>query len=103
MFLLSLVCCSGPGAADAIARAELLGWVLTGTSLALVVPALAFNGHDSHRRRWWLLIAVAAHPGWWMSGRGGDCGRVLTASAIAATVLTAALVCVTAFRTWRGG
>jgi hypothetical protein len=99
MLTLSFVACSGPGAARAIARAEVLGWVLAGASLAIVLPAVV--GREALRRHWWLLIPVAGHPGWWMSARSGDCGHMLSTGAITATVLTAALVGLAALRMWR--
>lgn len=96
--------CSGPGAMDAILRAERVGWALWGASVVLVggsllLPWTRLRGRS---RPWALLALVAVHPGWWMSARGGDCGRLLETAALAATALTVLLGLALWFRPRRG-
>lgn len=74
-----VLACSGPGAAEAIARAWTLGFAAFGaTALGVGVTAAL--------RRWlgvpWAsvgnalgLVLVLAHPGCWCAPIGGDCGQ----------------------------
>ncbi|MDI1449046.1 hypothetical protein [Polyangium sp. 6x1] len=81
--------CSGPGAEEAILRAERLGLILWGVTLVVAVgsffvPRLRAAGI---RKQWPLLLLVVLHPGLWMSARSGDCGRTL----VEGSILVAAL------------
>ncbi|MDC3955257.1 hypothetical protein [Polyangium jinanense] len=94
--------CSGPGAMEAILRAERLGWILWGVTLLVavgstLVPRLRAAGF---RKQWPLLLLLVLHPGWWMSARSGDCGRTLLAGSVLVAALTP-LVAGVLF--WRSG
>ncbi|MDI1479339.1 hypothetical protein [Polyangium sp. y55x31] len=94
--------CSGPGAMEAILRAERFGWILWFvTALVAVgstfVPRVRAAGV---RKQWPLLLLLVLHPGWWMSARSGDCGRTLLASSVLAAALT---LVVAGFLFWRSG
>lgn len=82
--------CSGPGAADLIARAELT--VLGGMALSV---ALCVVGAVRRRRRTvsWLralagVLVVPLYPFFFVSARMGDCGRTATAAAVAVMVIS---------------
>lgn len=92
--------CSGPGAAAAIGRAELLGWLLFGISALLCLGAVILPKvrRAGPRVFWPLLIPLMIHPGWWMSARSGDCGSMRTLGAIVVTVLAVVAI---GFVIWR--
>lgn len=80
--------CSGPGAMAAILRAERMGWMLWGATLLLAGAVVFFRLRaDGWRAQWPLLLLVGLHPGWWMSARSGDCGRLLVLGSIGVTAL----------------
>ncbi len=89
-----LIACSGPGAMQAIVRAERVGWALLVLSLLLVAapPLRALMRGHAVGRSVWALLVVLIHPGWWLSARGGDCGAMRMLGSIGMTVV-AALVC----------
>ena len=67
--------CSGPGAAERIARNVVASWALLG----LAIVAAGWCAWRAWRRRaTWLALAslllIAVHPAWWLSGYSGDCG-----------------------------
>lgn len=85
--------CSGPGAEEAIARAE---W--GGTALAVFTVLLMAGATYLARQRGAMGRALAggyvlllAHPGWWMSARGGDCGEARLDGALLFTFLAAGI------------
>jgi hypothetical protein len=91
--------CSGPGAMATILRSERLGWMLWGATLLLAVAvALVRLRADGWRAHWPLLLLVGVHPGWWMSARSGDCGRMLVLGSILVTALAPLVV---GFLLWR--
>ena len=98
----SAFACSGPGAMEAILRAERVGWILWVVTL-LVAGGAAFAPRlrsAGWRTQGPLFLVVALHPGWWMSARSGDCGRTL----MAGSILVAALApLVAGFLFWRSG
>ncbi|MEW5739082.1 MAG: hypothetical protein AB1938_09150 [Myxococcota bacterium] len=82
--------CSGPGAAEAIGTATLIG--LLGLVLSVV---LAIVGGVRRRRRGvrWVRallggLTVLLHPFVWLSARSGDCGQTLTAASVAVLVIS---------------
>lgn len=83
--------CSGPGAAAAIGRAELLGWVLALASAVLAGAALLILRERSPRITLTLLTAATLHPGLWLSARMGDCGEARILGATAMTIVIFAL------------
>jgi hypothetical protein len=83
--------CSGPGAAAAIGRAELLGWALALASVLLAGAAVLTLRQRSPRIALTLLIATVLHPGLWVSARMGDCGQTRTLGAAAVTIVILAL------------
>jgi hypothetical protein len=104
--LLSLIAktalaCSGPGAGEAIGRAERNGWLLF--LLSLVIAALSALGLRRWSRipqpRWPLAALLLLHPGWWMSARAGDCGMMRM---MGATAFTALLGIVVLILFWHG-
>ena len=88
-----VLACSGPGAAEAIARAEWAGWGLLGLAVVMVLAAnlrarrLGVGGRSMAAG--WILIF--AHPGIWMSARSGDCGATRLESSLLFTALAAGL------------
>ena len=85
--------CSGPGAAEAMVRAELGGWGLVVLTVAMVAAATLRSVRLGHGARLmaggWIL--VLAHPGIWMSARSGDCGMARVESGLLFTLLAAML------------
>lgn len=86
--------CSGPGAAESIARAEVISLA---THLLAVALMLAGTWISLRRRTFggpvaagWFL--VLAHPNLWGSARGGDCGQQLQVSSLLFTTLVAGLL-----------
>lgn len=70
--------CSGPNAAETIARAIQLGWMLAGIwALASAVALLVLRLMGRRRALVPIAILVALHPGIWCSARMGDCGSML--------------------------
>lgn len=82
--------CSGPGAEEAIFENGLIAacslWTtpLIGAAFALW-PRLRRPGW---RRQWPFLVLFIAHPSWWISPLGGDCGYLLRDLSVASSVLT---------------
>jgi len=103
LFLMSsgaALACSGPGAADLSARAELLALLGHGLSGVAMVIATWL----AVRRKvvggplgagWFLVIA---HPNLWSSATSGDCGRQLEISSLLFTALTVGVLAWSAFR-----
>jgi hypothetical protein len=95
--------CSGPHAGEMIAMSETIGLSLWGLTVLIALSgsiALYFCP-GKLQRAWWLAGLAAAHPGWWMSARMGDCGGLLRFSSILATtvvVIIALLVIVLPLR-----
>jgi len=75
--------CSGPGAAEAIVRNELLGLLgLVGSLWLVVVGAV----RRRRRGRGWLsasagVLVLLLNPFFFVSSRGGDCGQTLLVAA----------------------
>lgn len=92
--------CSGPGAMEAILRAQRLGWILWATTLVLAGGPAIMSRLSSRgwRGQWPLLALVVLHPGWWMSARSGDCGGMLV---VGSGVVTAVTPVVVGFLLWR--
>lgn len=69
--------CSGPGAAEAMARARYGGWGLAAVTALGVAGATLLTRRRALGRgpvaAGWVLLAV--HPGLWLGVQGGDCGR----------------------------
>lgn len=96
--------CSGPGAIETITRNERLGWALWAATL-LAAAALAASPRlraGGRRRLWPLLVLLLVHPGWWMSGRGGDCGYTLRDGSIVVTAVTVLVGGIVYWRARRG-
>jgi hypothetical protein len=83
--------CSGPGAAAAIGRAELLGLALVLVSALLAGAAFFTLRQRSPRVTLALFTATVLHPGLWISARMGDCGQTRTLGAVAMTIVICAL------------
>ncbi len=85
--------CSGPGAERTIQLSEWAGWGLWGLATVLVVAAnlraRRLGGSGRSVAAGWVL--VFAHPGLWMSARGGDCGMQLVQSSLLFTILAAGI------------
>jgi hypothetical protein len=73
--------CSGPGAADAIARATLVAVAAIATSLGVTIALGVLARRRGGKRRTQLfavgLLALLIHPGVWMSATSGDCGAAV--------------------------
>jgi hypothetical protein len=73
-----VIACSGPGAAEAIQRAWLVGYtVLAATVVGVVATAMIRKWLGSRFRSPGTLVGlvfVLAHPGFWCLPIGGDCG-----------------------------
>ena len=82
-----LFACSGPFAAETIARSELIGTLMLAGGL---VACLAVIALARGRGRFASVLMVMLHPGWWLSARSGDCGYLLRYVAPAATVFCVA-------------
>jgi hypothetical protein len=64
-----------------MAEAESIGrwyWI---ASVAIATVAVLLHFRDWQRRAVVMGLAVALHPGWWLSARIGDCGELLRAAA----------------------
>jgi hypothetical protein len=84
--------CSGPGAPEAIGRAELTG--LLGLVAALVLVVIGSVRRRRKGRRW-RGIAVGSlvlwlNPFLWLSARSGDCGSTLVVATVAVTLIALA-------------
>lgn len=86
--------CSGPGAAEAITRAEIGGWILAGMSLGMagLTSRLAWIRKIKSPPVAMAWVLLLAHPGLWVSARSGDCGRERWLLAGIFTLLEAGLV-----------
>ena len=75
--------CSGPNAAADIREAIALGYAFGGVSVVMLIVATvrlrAVRPRPTPLAAGWVL--VAAHPGFWLSARGGDCGISLVTGA----------------------
>jgi hypothetical protein len=73
--------CSGPGAADAIARASWVALAAIATSLGLTIALGVVTRRRGGKRRSQIfavgLLALLIHPGVWMSATSGDCGAAV--------------------------
>jgi len=73
-----LLACSGPGAADAISQAFVTGWVSFLGAAVMVAVAVGLRHRLGSGLRtpgsWGSGLMLLGHPGWWLSGRIGDCG-----------------------------
>ena len=85
--------CSGPGAAEAMARNDHAGWFLFGVSAALAAVTLgvALKRHAGHRNAILVLILAGAHPALRVDVYGGDCGQGLLSSSLVMTAGAALL------------
>jgi len=86
-----------------IERSERMGWILLGVSAVIAIGTLAFakRRKPSASASVWLGSLLIAHPGWWMSARGGDCGVTRSMTSIGATVLMAIVAIVVVVRALR--
>lgn len=71
--------CSGPGAMAAIEQAVLQGWIMWGVAVVLGFLSMALGRWSglTWGKSWWPMLVAGAHPGWWLTARGGDCGSML--------------------------
>lgn len=87
-------CSGGAAAAEAIARAQLIGWVGAGLAAMLLLVATVVAKRRGLGRgplaAGWVLVFV--HPGFWVSSRGGDCGSVRATGTLLFTALAVAVV-----------
>lgn len=85
--------CSGPGMMAVIEAAERRGWIMFAIAAVLALGAIAIPEFRRRPGAWWpLLVVLAIHPGWWLSARAGDCGRMLRTGSLAATALMPVLI-----------
>lgn len=86
--------CSGPGAAEAIARAEMGGYALAAFTLLSVLGATLLGRRRGLGRgpvaAGWVLVAV--HPGLWLGARSGDCGQTRLEGSVLFACMGVALV-----------
>jgi uncharacterized protein (TIGR03382 family) len=70
-----------------IEQSERVGWILLAASMAIAGASISFI-KKSKRETWasiWLGALLVSHPGWWMSAREGDCGKMRLFTSIGAT------------------
>ncbi len=75
-----------------IEQSERIGWILLAVSMAIAGASISIVKR-SKRETWasiWLGALLVSHPGWWMSAREGDCGKMRLFTSIGAT---GAMVC----------
>lgn len=86
----SALACSGPGVLFAIARAERLVLVLAcGSALGAAAVLWRLRKTTWRKGRVGVLCLAAAHPGWWMSARHGDCGSLVVGTSYLCTAVLA--------------